>query len=575
MRMEDIFKNLLLLREQELHTNIAKVCNLALTLGEQKPGSFSIQTKNQILIYYADALYQMRQYLQAEHFYRQALQMRKNSLKKIKNHKINDNQSDIPSDVDIKYKIHLCLVAMKQNSAAKEILQSIPARMLTPKINMALGYLYRDCGMERSALTCFKEVLKECPLALDAIENLLKLGVKGTDVSSLIVDLSSEVSWLNQWVKAQAQMNAREFANAIKSFKSLDTHGLLKDNTYLSVTMAYCYHYVCEDNRAISVLQKALRLDPSMVTGKDLLSTLLAESGTKDDILTLEGLIPSLDTSLWQCEHWIVLGNYNLCGKKYDKAAYFGQQALLMDRRNVDAYLLKAKALLHLKEYSIAASHCTEAIQLCSYRYDVHKCLVECYIQSSRLREAESVAVNACRQLNFSAHGYCLHAAVLLKDPMASGKALKKVLEKAVSLDKNGLAGALPMFAEYMMSDQQYEQAVELIQKHMDSLQPTSKLHQLLADCFVALRKDEDAFTHYNLALKLDPNNQKATEGLNNIGTSMSAKKIDSYYSSMFDGTPYQQTPSSTAKNNLSDHEADPESDTDAWPAVADVSNFD
>ncbi|VEN35428.1 unnamed protein product, partial [Callosobruchus maculatus] len=94
------------------------------------------------------------------------------------------------------------------------------------------------------------------------------------------------------------------------------------------------------------------------------------------------------------------------------------------------------------------------------------------------------------------------------------------------------------------------------------------------ADCFVALRKDEDAFTHYNLALKLDPNNQKATEGLNNIGTSMSVSKIDSYYSSMFDGTSYQ-TPSSTAKNNLSDHEADPESDTDAWPAVADVSNFD
>ncbi|VEN50938.1 unnamed protein product [Callosobruchus maculatus] len=574
MKMEAILKNLQHLREQELHSNIAKICNLALTLGEQKPGSFSIQAKNQILLYYADALYQMHQYLQAEHFYRQALEMRKNSLKKSKNHKINDNQSDIPSDVDIKYKIHLCLIALKQNSAAKEILQTIPARMLTPKINMALGCLYRDCGMERSALTCFKEVLKECPLALDAIENLLKLGVKGTEVSSLIVDLSSEVSWLNQWVKAQAQMNAREFANAIKSFKSMDTHGLLKDNTYLSVSMAYCYHYMCEDNKAISILQKALRLDPSLVAGRDLLSTLLAESGTKDHIQTLERLVPSMDTSLWQCEHWIVLGNYNLATKKYDKAAYFGQQALVMDRTNVDAYLLKANALLHLKEYSMVASHCTEALQLCSYRYDIHKCLVECYIQSSRLREAESVAINACRQLNFSAHGYCLHAAVLLKDPMASSKTLRKTLEKAVSLDKNGLTTALPMLAEYIMSDQQYEQAVELIQKHIDSHRPTSKLHLLLADCFVALRKDEDAFTHYNLALKLDPNNQKATEGLNNIGTSMSVSKIDSYYSSMFDGTSYQ-TPSSTAKNNLSDHEADPESDTDAWPAVADVSNFD
>nr|CAH7766831.1 unnamed protein product [Callosobruchus chinensis] len=483
MKMEDILKNLQHLREQELHSNIAKVCNLALTLGEQKPGSFNIQAKIQILLYYADALYQMRQYVQAEQFYRQALQIRKSSLKKAKNHKINDNQSDIPNDVDIKYKIHLCLIALKQNSAAKEILQTIPARMLTPKINMALGCLYRDSGMERPALTCFKEVLKECPLALDAIDNLLRLGVKGAEVSSLIVDLSSEVSWLNQWVKAQAQMNAKEFANAIKSFKSMDTHGLLKDNTHLSVSMAYCYHYMGDDNKAISILQKALRLDPSLVTGRDLLSTLLAESGTKDHIQTLEGLVPSLDTSLWQCEHWIVLGNYNLSVKKYDKAAYVGHQALLMDRINIDAYLLKARALLHLKEYSMAVTHCTEALQLCSYRYDIHKCLVDCYIQRNRLMEAEAVAMNACRQLNYSAHGYCLHAIVLLKDPEAS-KCLKKILEKAVSLDKNGLTPALTMLAEYMMSDQQYEQAVELIQKHIDSLRPTSKHHQLLGGLF-------------------------------------------------------------------------------------------
>lgn len=67
---------------------------------------------------------------------------------------------------------------MKQKTAAREILQMISARLRTPKINMALGYIYRDLGMERSAITCFKEVLRECPLALEAVENLLKLGVK-------------------------------------------------------------------------------------------------------------------------------------------------------------------------------------------------------------------------------------------------------------------------------------------------------------------------------------------------------------------------------------------------------------
>lgn len=152
---------------------------MALTLAEQKPDVFNLPIKLQITLYYGDALFHTYQYLQAENLYRQGLQMRKNYIMKSKNasNKI-DNQSNIMSDVDIKYQIHLCCMALKQKNAAGEILQMISARHRTPKVNMALGNIYKDIGMERSAITCFKEVLRECPLALEAVENLLKLGVK-------------------------------------------------------------------------------------------------------------------------------------------------------------------------------------------------------------------------------------------------------------------------------------------------------------------------------------------------------------------------------------------------------------
>ncbi|KAG5888091.1 hypothetical protein JTB14_021892 [Gonioctena quinquepunctata] len=367
--MNVVLNQLHTLCEKELHSNIAKVCDLTLSIGEQKPDTFNLPTKLQVTLYYADALYNMQQHLQAENLYRQALQIRKNILMKAKNSniKINENHSDIPSDVDIKYKIHLCCMALKQKNAAGEILQMISARLRTPKINMALGDIYKEIGMERSAITCYKEVLRECPLALEAVENLLKLGVKGVEVNSLMVEVSSEISWLSTWVKAQAQMNSKDFGNAIKTFKTMDTHGLLKDNTSLLVNMAYCYHYMCEDNRAISILQKALRLDPFLTVGKDLLSTLLAASGTKEHIRALENLVPATDMSLWTSEHWVVLGNYNYAMKKYDKAAYFGQQACLMDRKNVEALLLKANTLMQIKKYNDAASHCTEALQICNY----------------------------------------------------------------------------------------------------------------------------------------------------------------------------------------------------------------
>lgn len=111
-----------------------------------------------------------------------------------------------------------------------------------------------------------------------------------------------------------------------------------------------------------------MRIDPFLTTGRDLLSTLLAASGTKDNIRTLESLTSTMDMSLWSSEHWVVLGNYMYALKKYDKAAYFGQQACLMDRRNVEALLLKANTLVQLKKYQDAANHCTEALQICPYR---------------------------------------------------------------------------------------------------------------------------------------------------------------------------------------------------------------
>lgn len=154
-------------------------CDLALTIGEQKPDSFTLLMKFQITLYYADALYNIQQFFQAENLYRQALQMRKNILiKKTSNNKMTENQNEVASDVDIKYKIHLCCLALKQKKAAGEILQMISARLRTPKINMALGNIYKELGMERSAIACFKEVLRDCPLALEAVENLLKLGIK-------------------------------------------------------------------------------------------------------------------------------------------------------------------------------------------------------------------------------------------------------------------------------------------------------------------------------------------------------------------------------------------------------------
>lgn len=216
----------------------------------------------------------------------------------------------------------------------------------------------------------------------------------------------------------------------------------------------------------------------------------------------------------------------------------------------------------------------------------------------NRLREAEATASNACKQLNQSAqaltvistillkfHLYVffilqLHASVLMKDPITSSKVIKRLLAKAIATDLTHTP-AVVLLAEQYEQEQQYEEASQLLLRHV-AVRPTSVVHQMIGDNFARMQKDDDAFNHYCIALRykkfldkrtflmhpfyrLDPNNQRATEGLNNIGRSMSMclNKRDSYYVSTGESSSYVSQGLSA-----SDHDPDPESDTEQWPTI-------
>lgn len=99
-----------------------------------------------------------------------------------------------------------------------------------------------------------------------------------------------------------------------------------------------------------------------MKTGRDLLSTLLANSSEKEHHIYLEKLLlPAVDMSLWSAENFVVLGNYMYVNKKYDKALYFGHQACILDKKNIDALLLKARTCMQNQKLQEAVLQCIEA----------------------------------------------------------------------------------------------------------------------------------------------------------------------------------------------------------------------
>lgn len=269
--MAGLFEQIKLLYDQALYCNVISLTNLVLSLSEHNADLLPGYNKFHVYVYYADAHFHLGKYRRAETLYKKALQFRKCLLKSKGTGKpILDGQKDLPSDVNIKYQIHLCLVKSKNLQEALQVLQSIPGKQRTAKVNMALAKMFHEQGMERSAITTYKEVLKECPLALEAAEGLLSLGVKGVEVNSLIVSSTSSsmnLEWLNTWIKAHAHIHNREYTHAVTTLRSLDNVVLLRDNFNLLTIMGECYYYAGDDKNALLCLRRARVIEPDITKG--------------------------------------------------------------------------------------------------------------------------------------------------------------------------------------------------------------------------------------------------------------------------------------------------------------------
>lgn len=179
-----------------------------------------------------------------------------------------------------------------------------------------------------------------------------------------MLEATKELTWLNTWLRGHAQMYMKDYSSAIITFKSLDNVGLLKNNSQLFINIAYCYNYICNYKNAKYYLQRAIQLTPNLKTGRDLLASLLYAANDKESIIELEKLATlETDPSQWTAEEWIVVGYLMLLHKRYDRAAYFGQQACNLNKRYIEGYLLKAEAFMQMGKYHEALQHCREILQ--------------------------------------------------------------------------------------------------------------------------------------------------------------------------------------------------------------------
>ncbi|XP_072022277.1 anaphase-promoting complex subunit 7-like [Amphiura filiformis] len=511
------------LHSEGLFSNVAILACLVKTACEQNPELLTPSEKYQLQVYYADALFEQQEYKKAELLYRRALQLKKVLLKsKVKggshSHSSSQQQSSadgLPSELDVKFRIYECNYHLKSYREAIAVLESIPAKQRKPNVNMALAKLYQHFGMERSATTGFKEVLKQCPLALEAVLGLLSLGVKGTEVAALTINSlpnASNLEWLTFWLKGHAYSASKDYAKAVSTFKSLETGSVLRENINVLCCLAENHFLSGDLANAALVYKRVHALDPLYLKGMDVYAYLLAKENSKD-LQNLANELMSVTDK--RPEPWIAMGYY--CSKtpaKATRAVYFAQRAFQLDPRNVQCLLLKGNVLKDMNKIPEALLHFREAVRTAPHRFETHQGVVECYVKQGRVREAMSTASNACKVLGQTPRPLTLLGSVLAKDSLSVEKA-KTMLEKALAIESTYL-DAVYLLADIHQEEKSYTKAIDLLRQQLQN-QSTARLHQILADCLAANNELQEALDQYSIALTLDPTNKKALEGMQKV----------------------------------------------------------
>ena len=148
--MFDICGSLHQLHAAGLYSNVVELCNLANYTKEL----YTEGVGQQIQSILADSYFELKEWKRAESIYRQILQCKKYARTKQQQSVNNSNSNPPPhsqelekSEVEMKFKLYQCYVGMGQSSkAAIETLQSIPAKIRSAKVNMALAKLYQSAS---------------------------------------------------------------------------------------------------------------------------------------------------------------------------------------------------------------------------------------------------------------------------------------------------------------------------------------------------------------------------------------------------------------------------------------------
>lgn len=497
--------------------------------------------KAENLVLQGDALYGEKEFRRALNMYKQALQHCKVISKQSMNNSrssfsASSSRSSSPSSMngspinenEVKFKITLCHCALNENRAALVEMEGIPPKARTLRMNLTLGKLYRISRHNRSAIACYKDCLRNCPYVLEAVTALAELGVSSKEILSLFPQTSNRgrlpfdhldpARWLHRYVEAQCCIALSDYKGGLDHLSELLQQ--FPNNVHILLEIAKVEAIIGRHDEAIMNFEKIRAIDPYIVTYMDEYAMLLKQ---KSDISKLNKLIHDLlNLDHTRAEVYVALSA--LWERKDDRRALsYAERSLRIDDRHISGHIMKGNLYLSLNRPDAAVTSFRAAQEL---RSDLrsYQGLVRSYLALAKNKEALFTAREAMKIMPQSAKALKLVGDVHASSSSGREKA-RKFYESALRLEPGFLGAALAL-AELHVVEGRHKDAVSLLERYVKDWADDS-LHIKLAQVFAATNMLSEALSHYQAALRINPQNEAAKKGLERLEKQMKGMDPD------------------------------------------------
>jgi tetratricopeptide (TPR) repeat protein len=195
-----------------------------------------------------------------------------------------------------------------------------------------------------------------------------------------------------------------------------------------------------------------------------------------------------------------------------ERALQFIDKAVNINPRHYENYVFKGSVLI--------SEHASEAIAAYRKAYHIQKDLVsfqglvEGYLAVNRIKEALSISKEALQMMPKNPKTLILVGVVLSHTPDGKEKA-RKAFENALLIDP-ACTEAVIAIVSNNIATQNWQSSIELLEKHLNVVS-SDFLHTRLGDIYTLVNDFSRAMMHYNAALGLNGDYERAIDGLNRV----------------------------------------------------------